>query len=53
MKSSAEKMEDCYGHWVDYVLVKEEPASAVAELQLLLERVQMEPQWVPLSWLRH
>ncbi|CAG12636.1 unnamed protein product, partial [Tetraodon nigroviridis] len=53
MRSSAEKMDQCCGHWVDHVLVREEPASAVAELQLLLERVQTEPQWVPVSWLRH
>lgn len=52
MKSSAERMDECYGHWVDYVLVKEDPASALAELQLVLDRVQMEPQWVPASWLR-
>ncbi|XP_056884691.1 MAGUK p55 subfamily member 3 isoform X2 [Takifugu flavidus] len=52
MKSSAERMDECYGHWVDYILVKEDPASALAELQLVLDRVQMEPQWVPASWLR-
>ncbi|XP_053197742.1 MAGUK p55 subfamily member 3-like [Scomber japonicus] len=52
MKQSAEHMDECYGHWVDYVLVKEDPASALAELQVVLERVQMEPQWVPVSWVR-
>ena len=52
MKQSAERMDECYGHWVDYVLVKEDPAGALAELQVVLERVQMEPQWVPVSWLR-
>ncbi|KAM9336091.1 MAGUK p55 subfamily member 3-like [Symphorus nematophorus] len=52
MKQSAERMDECYGHWVDYVLVKEDPAGALAELQIVLERVQMEPQWVPVSWLR-
>ncbi|XP_022598217.1 MAGUK p55 subfamily member 3-like isoform X2 [Seriola dumerili] len=52
MKQSAERMEECYGHWVDYVLVKEDPVSALAELQVVLERVQMEPQWVPVSWVR-
>lgn len=44
-------MDECYGHWVDYILVKD-PAGALAELQLVLDRVQMEPQWVPASWLR-
>uniref|UniRef100_A0A671UMZ1 MAGUK p55 scaffold protein 3 n=1 Tax=Sparus aurata TaxID=8175 RepID=A0A671UMZ1_SPAAU len=52
IKQSAERMDECYGHWVDYVLVKEDPASALAELQAVLERVQVEPQWVPVSWLR-
>ncbi|XP_071318335.1 MAGUK p55 subfamily member 3-like isoform X4 [Trachinotus anak] len=52
MEQSAEQMEECYGHWVDYVLVKEDPVSALAELQVVLERVQMEPQWVPVSWVR-
>ncbi|KAF3704417.1 MAGUK p55 subfamily member 3 Discs large -like protein 3 Protein MPP3 [Channa argus] len=52
MKQSAERMDECYGHWVDYILVKEDPISALAELQVLLEKVQMEPQWVPVSWVR-
>uniref|UniRef100_A0A673BTC3 Membrane protein, palmitoylated 3b (MAGUK p55 subfamily member 3) n=1 Tax=Sphaeramia orbicularis TaxID=375764 RepID=A0A673BTC3_9TELE len=52
MRQSAERMDECYGHWVDYVLVKEDPVSALAELQVVLERVQMEPQWVPVSWVR-
>ncbi|XP_042363604.1 MAGUK p55 subfamily member 3-like isoform X2 [Plectropomus leopardus] len=52
MKHSAERMDECYGPLVDYVLVKEDPVSALAELQVLLERVQMERQWVPVSWVR-
>uniref|UniRef100_UPI0037E80EF5 MAGUK p55 subfamily member 3-like isoform X1 n=1 Tax=Semicossyphus pulcher TaxID=241346 RepID=UPI0037E80EF5 len=52
MKMSAERMDECYGHLVDYVLVKEDPVSALAELQIVLERVQTEPQWVPVSWVR-
>ncbi|XP_034425626.1 MAGUK p55 subfamily member 3-like isoform X3 [Hippoglossus hippoglossus] len=52
IKQSAEEMEESYGHWMDYVLVKEDPVSALAELQAVLERVQMEPQWVPVSWVR-
>ncbi|KAM6897177.1 LOW QUALITY PROTEIN: MAGUK p55 subfamily member 3-like [Xenentodon cancila] len=52
MIQSAERMSECYGHWVDYVLLKEDPASALAELQVVLERAQMEPQWVPVSWVR-
>ncbi|KAM4716224.1 MAGUK p55 subfamily member 3-like isoform 3-T3 [Anableps anableps] len=52
MKQSAEKMDECYGHWVDYVLVKEDPVSALAELQVVLEKVQTESQWVPVCWVR-
>ncbi|XP_049418657.1 MAGUK p55 subfamily member 3-like isoform X1 [Epinephelus fuscoguttatus] len=52
IKQSAERMDECYGPWVDYILVKEDPVSALAELQVLLERVQMERQWVPVSWVR-
>ncbi|XP_077357958.1 MAGUK p55 subfamily member 3-like [Festucalex cinctus] len=52
MRQSAEQMEQRYGHWLDYVLVKEEPLSATAELHAVLERVRLEPQWVPVSWLR-
>lgn len=52
MKQSAERMDESYGHWVDYVLVKEDPVSALIELQVVMERVEREPQWVPMSWLR-
>ncbi|XP_075890328.1 MAGUK p55 subfamily member 3-like [Nelusetta ayraudi] len=53
MKQSAERIDECYGHWVDYVLVKEDPPSAFAELHLVLERLHVEPQWVPVGWVRH
>lgn len=52
MKQSAEHMDECYGHWVDYVLLKEDSVSALIELQVAMERVQREPQWVPMCWLR-
>lgn len=52
MKLSAEKMDESYGHWVDYVMLKEDPVSALAELQMVLERVLTEPQWVPVCWVR-
>uniref|UniRef100_A0A8D3BUZ9 MAGUK p55 scaffold protein 3b n=1 Tax=Scophthalmus maximus TaxID=52904 RepID=A0A8D3BUZ9_SCOMX len=52
IKQSVERTLEGYGHWMDYVLVKEDPVSALAELQVVLERVQMEPQWVPVSWVR-
>ncbi|KAM8877835.1 MAGUK p55 subfamily member 3-like [Synchiropus picturatus] len=52
MKQSAERIDQNFGHWVDYVLVKEDAASAIAELQSVLGQVQVEPQWVPVSWVR-
>ena len=52
MRQSAEQMDERYGHWVDRILVKEDPASALAELQAMLERVEAVPQWVPTSWVR-
>ncbi|CAL8284872.1 unnamed protein product [Merluccius merluccius] len=52
MRQSAEQMDHLHGHWVDYVLVKEEPAGALQELQSVLERVASEPHWVPVSWVR-
>ncbi|KAJ0015963.1 hypothetical protein NQD34_014253 [Periophthalmus magnuspinnatus] len=52
MKQSADLIDECYGHWVDYVLFKEDAVSALIELQVVMERVQREPQWVPASWLR-
>ncbi|KAK7919607.1 hypothetical protein WMY93_010891 [Mugilogobius chulae] len=52
MQQSADLIDECYGHWVDYVLVKEDAVSALIELQVVMERVQKEPQWVPVSWLR-
>lgn len=52
MTQSAEHMDECYGHWVDYILLKEDSVSALIELQVAMERVQREPQWVPVSWLR-
>ncbi|KAF7666606.1 hypothetical protein LDENG_00100400 [Lucifuga dentata] len=52
MMQSAERMDERYGHLVDYVLVKEDPVSALAELQMVLRKVEVEPRWVPVSWVR-
>ncbi|XP_067285464.1 MAGUK p55 subfamily member 3 isoform X4 [Pseudorasbora parva] len=52
MRQSAEQMDQQYGHLVDRVLVKEDSASACIELRNILERLEREPQWVPVSWVR-
>ncbi|KAJ8414274.1 hypothetical protein AAFF_G00051440 [Aldrovandia affinis] len=50
MRQSALLIDQLYGHLVDRVLVKEDTASACTELRTILERLEREAQWVPVSW---
>ncbi|XP_036446324.1 MAGUK p55 subfamily member 3 [Colossoma macropomum] len=52
MRQSAQQIEQQYGHLVDRVLIKEDSASACAELRGILERLEREAFWVPISWVR-
>ncbi|CAL8274432.1 unnamed protein product [Lota lota] len=52
MRQSAIQIDQQYGHLVDRVLIKEDSASACAELRGILERLERETFWVPLSWVR-
>ncbi|KAG7459752.1 hypothetical protein MATL_G00214020 [Megalops atlanticus] len=52
MRQSALQIDQQYGHLVDQVLVKEDTASACTELQNILERLERESFWVPISWVR-
>ncbi|XP_029015105.1 MAGUK p55 subfamily member 3 isoform X1 [Betta splendens] len=52
MRQSAIQIDQQYGHLVDRVLIKEDSASACAELRGILERLERESFWVPLSWMR-
>ncbi|XP_015248496.1 PREDICTED: MAGUK p55 subfamily member 3 isoform X4 [Cyprinodon variegatus] len=52
MRQSAIQIDQQYGHMVDRVLIKEDSASACAELQGILERLERDSFWVPLSWVR-
>lgn len=52
MRQSAIQMDQQYGHLVDRVLIKEDSTSACAELRGILERLEREAFWVPLSWVR-
>ncbi|KAJ8245934.1 hypothetical protein GJAV_G00261860 [Gymnothorax javanicus] len=52
MRQSAELIDQAYGHLVDRVLVKEDAATACTELRNILERLEQEAQWVPISWVR-
>nr|XP_020461133.1 MAGUK p55 subfamily member 3 isoform X3 [Monopterus albus] len=52
MRQSALQIDQQYGHLVDRVLIKEDSASACAELQGILESLEQESFWVPVSWVR-
>uniref|UniRef100_A0A1A8SNZ8 Membrane protein, palmitoylated 3 (MAGUK p55 subfamily member 3) n=1 Tax=Nothobranchius rachovii TaxID=451742 RepID=A0A1A8SNZ8_9TELE len=52
MRQSAIQIDQQYGHLVDRVLIKEDSTSACAELRGVLERLERESFWVPLSWVR-
>ncbi|KAG7234772.1 hypothetical protein INR49_003986 [Caranx melampygus] len=52
MRQSAVQIDQQYGHLVDRVLIKEDSASACAELRGILERLERESFWVPLCWVR-
>lgn len=52
MRQSAIQTDQQYGHLVDRVLIKEDSASACAELRGILERLERESFWVPVSWVR-
>ncbi|XP_051904333.1 MAGUK p55 subfamily member 3 isoform X1 [Hippocampus zosterae] len=52
MRQSAIQMDQQYGHLVDRVLIKEDSASACTELRSILERLERDCFWVPLSWVR-
>uniref|UniRef100_A0A672NX87 MAGUK p55 scaffold protein 3 n=1 Tax=Sinocyclocheilus grahami TaxID=75366 RepID=A0A672NX87_SINGR len=48
MRLSAQQTDQQYGHLVDRVLIKED--TACAELRSILERLERETFWVPVSW---
>ncbi|KAG9350068.1 hypothetical protein JZ751_026421, partial [Albula glossodonta] len=50
MRQSALLIDQQYGHLVDRVLVKEDTATACSELRNILERLEREAHWVPISW---
>ncbi|KAM6957596.1 MAGUK p55 subfamily member 3 isoform 2-T2 [Aplochiton taeniatus] len=52
VRQSAIQIDQQYGHLVDRVLIKEDSASACAELRGILERLERETFWVPISWVR-
>lgn len=45
------ELEDKYGHYFDYVLVNNDLNKAYDELLLEINRLELEPQWVPAFWM--
>nr|XP_028558676.1 MAGUK p55 subfamily member 3-like [Podarcis muralis] len=52
MLSSAAFIEEQYGHLIDTVLVKEDLQSACSQLKTILEKLNTDSFWVPVSWVR-
>ncbi|XP_061173738.1 protein PALS1-like isoform X1 [Saccostrea echinata] len=46
----AREMEEKYGHFFDYILVNQDMDRAYSELLGEINRLEVEPQWVPLQW---
>lgn len=44
------EMEDKYGHFFDYILVNQDMDRAYEELLQEINRLEVEPQWVPIQW---
>ncbi|XP_070576726.1 protein PALS1-like isoform X1 [Ptychodera flava] len=51
MIEKGREMEDTHGHYFDYVLINSDQERAYNELINEINRIQVEPTWVPLSWL--
>lgn len=52
MAISATFIDECYGHLVDAVLVKEDLQGAHSQLRVLLDKLNKDTHWVPVSWVR-
>ncbi|KAJ8336861.1 hypothetical protein SKAU_G00380810 [Synaphobranchus kaupii] len=50
MITSAQVMEDNYGHLFEKIIVNEDMATAFRELSLALNKLETEIQWIPKSW---
>lgn len=48
----AREMEDRFGHFFDYILVNTDMDKAFDELMAEINRIEVEPQWVPVAWTR-
>ncbi|XP_073463884.1 MAGUK p55 subfamily member 2 isoform X2 [Aquarana catesbeiana] len=46
----SERLQQAYGHYFDLSLVNSDLEKSFHELQVALEKLRTEPQWVPVSW---
>lgn len=45
-------MEDKFGHFFDHVLVNTDMDKAFDEMMVVINKIEVEPQWVPIAWTR-
>lgn len=50
--NSAAFIEEHYGHLIDTTLVKEDLQSACNQLKTVLDKLNKDSFWVPVSWVR-
>lgn len=46
----SELLQQAYGHYFDYVIVNNDIEETIRTLQHAIDRVNTQPQWVPVSW---
>lgn len=47
----ARKMEEEFGHYFDLIIVNQDVDRSYDELLAELNRLELEPQWVPVQWM--
>ncbi|CAF1277920.1 unnamed protein product [Adineta steineri] len=46
----SELLQQAYGHYFDYIIVNNDIEETIRTLQHAIERVSVQAQWVPVSW---
>lgn len=47
------EMEEAFSHFFDYILVNMDLDRSYEELLQEINRIETEPQWVPLAWVNN
>lgn len=50
MVEASARMEERYGHVMDYVILNDSLTDALTELLMIASKLEKEPQWVPVGW---